>query len=164
MKKKIIICVLIVAVTAVALIYSFAGKSGNEENAAETAQTEEMQMTEEAAEPTENTENAEIAVEMPTEEEAKAENSQSGTIIYIYSDSDSDRTGLEAMEKIKAEYEDRAAVNVMNINDEFVQMTGFALPDETPKLIVITDGGAFSQVPNCADEQTIRAEIGKIIG
>lgn len=163
MKKKIIICVLLVAVTAVALIYSFAGKSGNEENAAETAQIEEMQMTEEAAEPTENTENAEIVEEMPAEE-AKAENGQAGTIMYIYSDSDSDKSGLEAMEKIKAEYEGRAAVNVMNINDEFVQMTGFALPDETPKLIVITDGGAFSQVPNCADEQTIRAEIGKIIG
>lgn len=162
MKKKIIAIVVICVLLAAAVVCIILSRSNKEENTAETVQQEAVQTVPEAEEQVkestpENTENKES-----TENVEKGE--AAGTIMYIYSDSDSDKSGLQVMEKIKAEYEGKVAVNVMNINDEFVQMTGFALPDETPKLILITDSGAFSQLPNCADEQTIRAEIAKIIG
>lgn len=162
MKKKIIAIVAICVLLAAAAVCIILNRSNKKENMAETVQQEDVQTVPEAEDQVE--ENTPDTTENKENTENAEKGEASGTIMYIYSDSDSDKSGLQVMEKIKAEYEGKAAVNVMNINDEFVQMTGFALPDETPKLILITDNGDFSQLPNCADEQTIRAEIAKIIG
>ena len=167
-KKKIIIVAVILVITAAALAWVFTrpektdNNPQNENNQTETTQPQETQKPEE-------TQTQEESQEPQSEQQTDTTQTTSPkaaecTVMYIYSDSDNDKDkNLEMMENVKKDYAGKANFNVMNINDEFAQMTGFALPDETPKLIVITEDGGFSQIANCSDETAIRQEIDKFV-
>lgn len=161
-KKKIIIVAVILAITVGTLVWVFTRPEKIEENSQnENTQTETTQQPDETQIPAQ-TQAPQSEQEVVQTTAPKAE--LGCTVMYIYADSDEGKdANLEMMAKIEKDYEGKANFNIMNINDEFIQMTGFAIADETPKLLIMTDGGGFSQIANCSDETVIRQEIDKFV-
>lgn len=157
-KKKIIIVAVILAITAAVLVYAF---TRPEKNQAEQSNNEQV---EETKAPEEDSESYVTQPETEKPEEVKVpEFSGDCTVIYIYSEKDADRDkNLEMVEKLKNDYAEKAEFNVMELNDEFVKMTGFAIEGETPKVIIMPNNGGTSTIlPNCTDEAEIRQAIDK---
>ena len=84
--------------------------------------------------------------------------------MYYVSEGDKNKEeALKVYEELKAEYKDKVDFIVINIDKEPEKVYGFALPDETPKLVLLGMSGEFAMKNNCADKEALKQELEKVL-
>lgn len=161
-KKKILIIAVIILVSALALVVAGLKKNANEtslpsDNPSETpvVSTEEKEQT------------PEDKKQEKTEGEPKEkapQNDIKAKFMYYVSEGDKNKEeALKVYEELKAEYKDKVDFIVINIDKEPEKVYGFALPDETPKLVLLGMSGEFAMKNNCADKEALKQELEKVL-
>ena len=173
-KKKIIIVSLIIVVAVAALVISALRAQKSPEKAPEapvaettvTTPPEEKTTEEKKPEATEQAkeeakENKETA---KTDEKTKVvEPEHNINVMYLISNSNENKDALLKMaEELRKEYETKVYFTVMNI-DEDEMGANFALPDETPKLVMFGENNLFEMKNNCADKEELKQIIDSAI-
>ena len=79
--------------------------------------------------------------------------------MYLVSNSNANKEEILKMaEELRKEYETKVYFTVMNI-DEDEMGANFALPDETPKLVMFGENNLFEMKNNCSDKEEIKKAI-----
>ena len=144
-KKKIIVVAVIVLISALALVISALKKDGTSMPPQKPAETSTQQNTKES----ENTEPS---------KDIKAK------FMYYVSEVDENKEeALKVVDELKNEYSENVEFIVINIDKEPEKVYGFALPDETPKLVLLGVNSEFAMKSNCADKDVLKQEIEKVL-
>lgn len=166
-KKKIIIVLVIAVVSVLALVISgIKSKNNTKPESAKPQETQTEQKTEEKKEEQkaeEKEEKTEQNSQNTTENAQKSEDIKAKFMFYVSNADEKKEQALKAYEELKKEYQDKADFIVINIDEQPEMVHNFALPDETPKLILIGPDNEFSMKNNCADKEELKNELLKII-
>ena len=135
-KKKIIIVIVIVLLSVLALTISTLKKNSSQSELPETS----------------------VSQNTVPSKDVKAK------FMYYVSEADQNKEeALKAVDEIKDEYKDKVEFVVINIDKEPEKVYGFALPDETPKLVLIGVNNEFAMKNNCADKKILKQELEKVL-
>lgn len=132
-KKKIIIIAVIVAVSVFALAVSLLKKDNG------------------------------VASPSKTNNAVQTEDIKAKFMYYVSEANENKEEALKIVDELKNEYKDEVDFVVINIDTEPEKVYGFALPDETPKLVLIGINNEFSMKSNCADKEVLKQEIENVI-
>lgn len=159
--KKIIIIAVIVVISALALTISGLKKDSSVSMSEQTTTaTTEVSTQKEAIKSEESSSKTE------TKKTEKSVSSSDMKVRFMYYVSEADENkdeALKVVDELKSEYSKIIDFVVINIDKEPEKVYGFALPDETPKLVLIGINGEFSMKNNCADKNVLKQEIENVL-